>query len=104
MVVKREAPSSPTASEYGSPPSPAPSDDTKPTPKRTKPSPKKKTSSSTPTKPRAEDVITPAMKQTMMVGAMDLAYKQLPFNEYAKEVSLVNPCKLWLTTVWHICE
>jgi len=31
------------------------------------------------------------MKQTMMVAAMDLGYKQLPFGGYAKEVSPVDP-------------
>jgi hypothetical protein len=104
MVVKREAPSSPIPSEDGSPPSPSPSDDDKRAPKRTKTSPKKKASSSTPTKPRADDVITPDMKRYMMVAAMDLGYKQLPFNEFAKEVSPVSGYNPWLMAVRHICE
>jgi hypothetical protein len=89
MVVKRDAPSSPTPSEYASPPSPAPSIDHSPTVKRAKsaktPTPKK-SPQKTP-KAKADGVITNEMKAELTEAAMDAAYKgSVAFSAYEAKV------------------
>jgi hypothetical protein len=95
MVVKRDAPSSPTPSEYASPPSPAPSNDYSPTGKRIKsaktPTPKKKSPAKTP-KAKADGVITNEMKAELTEAAMDAAYKgSVAFSAYEAKVCLSLP-------------
>jgi len=95
MVVKRDALSSPTLSEYASPPSPAPSIDSSPTVKRAKsaktPTPKKKSPQKTP-KPKADGVITNEMKAELTEAAMDAAYKGgVAFSAYEAKVCLLLP-------------
>jgi len=95
MVVKRDAPSSPTPSEYASPPSPAPSIDSSPTVKRAKSAktstPKKKSPQKTP-KPKADGVITNEMKAELTEAAMDAAYKGgVAFSAYEAKVCLSLP-------------
>jgi len=90
MVVKREASSSPTPSDYGSPLSPAPATDNSPTGKRAKnakiPTPKKKSPGKTP-KAKADGVITSEMKAELIEAAMDAAYKGgVAFSAYEAKV------------------
>jgi hypothetical protein len=85
MVVKREAPSTPTASEYGSSGSPSP------VVKRAKsaktPSPNKKPSPQKTPKPKPDGVITNEMKAEMVEAALDSAYKGgLAFDVFAEKV------------------
>jgi hypothetical protein len=95
MVVKRDAPSFPTPSEYASPPSPAPSNDYSPTGKRIKsaktPTPKKK-SPAKPPKAKADGVITNEMKAELTEAAMDAAYKGgVAFSAYEAKVCTFLP-------------
>jgi len=93
-MVKREQPSSPVSSEHGSPPSSSHSLDIEPTKKRSQrqttfPSKKAKTSPTKSPKSKPDGVITNEIKAAMADAAFDMAYKQLPFDQYAAEVSCI---------------
>lgn len=96
-MVKREQEISPAPSEYGSTASSPASADVKPTAKRTKKtlSPTKtKTSPKKTPQPRAEGVISNEMKTEMMIAAMEMAHKGLPFDAFAAEVSPFSSAKI----------